>query len=140
MTSAPSRLQAGIVPVDLGASVVFYRDVLGLPYQGTRPALEGRTLHLFTAGDSVLKLLETPETSETSEAPSARAPRGPFAGATGIRWLTLDVDDLDAIVSRCERAGVHLQLAPTDLRPGLRVAIAEDPDGNAIELVERTTA
>jgi catechol 2,3-dioxygenase-like lactoylglutathione lyase family enzyme len=134
VTSAPSRLQAGIVPVDLGASVTFYRDVLGLPYQGTRPALEGRTLHLFTAGDSVLKLLETPE------APSARAPGGPFAGATGIRWLTLDVDDLDAIVSRCEGAGVHLQLAPTDLRPGLRVAIAEDPDGNAIELVERTTA
>jgi catechol 2,3-dioxygenase-like lactoylglutathione lyase family enzyme len=137
VTSAPSRLQAGIVPVDLGASVVFYRDVLGLPYQGTRPALEGRTLHLFTAGDSVLKLLETPE---TPEAPSARAPGGPFADATGIRWLTLDVGDLDAIVSRCVRAGVHLQLAPTDLRPGLRVAIAEDPAGNAIELVERTTA
>jgi catechol 2,3-dioxygenase-like lactoylglutathione lyase family enzyme len=134
MSNAPSRLQAGIVPVDLSASVAFYRDVLGLPYQGTRPALEGRTLHLFAAGDSALKLLETPE------APSGRAPRGPFAGATGIRWLTLDVDDLDAIVQRCVTAGINLQLPPTALRPGLRVAIAEDPDGNAIELVERAQA
>ena len=128
MSNPPDRLQAGIVPVDLAASLAFYRDVLGLAYAGTRPALEARTLHVFTVGDAVLKLLETPHP------PSARAPGGSFADATGIRWITLDVDDLDAIVRRCADAAVTLQLGPSALRPGLRVAIAEDPDGNAIEL------
>lgn len=134
MSDAPSRLQVGIVPVDLDTSLAFYRDVLALPYAGTRPALEGRTLHLFTIGDGVLKLLGTPDP------PSARAPGGPFAGATGIRWITLDVDDLDAVVQRCITASLSLQLPPTALRPGLRAAIVQDPDGNAIELVERAPA
>lgn len=134
MTGTPCRLQVGIVPVDLDASLAFYRDVLGLPYEGTRPVPERRTLHLFAAGDAVVKLLQTPDP------PKHRAPGGTFADATGIRWITLDVEDLDAIVQRCTGAGVSLQLPPTALRPGLRVAIAEDPDGNAIELVERATS
>lgn len=132
MTVRAGRLQVGIVPSDLGASLAFYRDALGLPYEGTRPALEGRSLHLFAVGDAVLKLLETGDT------PSARAPRGAFADATGIRWITVDVDDLDAVVARCEAAGARTQLPLTALRPGLRLAIVEDPDGNAIELVERS--
>lgn len=132
MTGTPRRLQVGVVPVDLDASLAFYRDVVRLPYEGTRAVPEGRTLHLFAAGDAVVKLLETPDP------PKHRAPGGAFADATGIRWLTLDIDDLDAIVQRGAAAGVGVQLAPTVLRPGLRVAIVEDPDGNAIELVERT--
>lgn len=134
MTFTPGRLQVGIVPRDLDASLVFYRDVLGLPYAGPRPALESRTLHLFTIGDVVVKLLESPRP------PRSSGVAGPYAEQTGIRWVTLDVDDLDAVVTRCTGAGAAVELPVTELRPGLRVAIVADPDGNALELVERASS
>ncbi len=126
-------MQVGIVPRDLAASLAFYRDVLGLPYVGARPVIEGRTLHLFEFDGGILKLLEQP-----ADAPpvTEHAPGGDFQTATGVRWITFDVADLDAIVARC--AGRRFQMPVTRLRPGLRVCIVEDLDGNAIELVERT--
>jgi catechol 2,3-dioxygenase-like lactoylglutathione lyase family enzyme len=127
----PDRLQVGIVPRDITASLAFYRDVLELTYAGTRPALEGRTLHLFDLGTATVKLLEG------TRLPQRREPPGPYATSEGIRWVTLDVGDLAAVVERCRAAGARFQLEPTEIRTGVRVAIVEDPDGNAIELVER---
>lgn len=129
----PDRLQVGIVPSDLAASLAFYRDVLGLPYTGPRPALENRTLHMFSFGTVSVKLLD----STHPPRPPARDHPGPYPAGVGIRWLTLDVVELAPVVDRCRAAGARFQLEPTELRPGLRVAIVEDPDGNAIELVER---
>jgi catechol 2,3-dioxygenase-like lactoylglutathione lyase family enzyme len=126
-------VQIGIVPRDLASSIAFYRDVLGLPYTGTLAVMEGRVLHLFTAPGGEVKLLELPEPA--AHADLAPAPAAPFHAATGMRWLTLDVDDLDVVAARCD--GATWQLPVTEFRPGLRVAIVEDPDGNAIELVER---
>jgi catechol 2,3-dioxygenase-like lactoylglutathione lyase family enzyme len=124
-------VQIGIVPRDLARSVAFYRDALGIPQTATLPVMEGRVLHLFAVPGGDLKLLELP----VDHAALPPAPAGPFHAATGMRWLTLDVDDLDAVAARC--ADRPWQLPVTELRPGLRVAIVEDPDGNAVELVER---
>jgi catechol 2,3-dioxygenase-like lactoylglutathione lyase family enzyme len=134
MSYVPGRLQVGIVPRDLDASLAFYRDALALPYSGSRPALEGRTLHLFALGDVVIKLLESPRP------PRDAGVAGPYAEQSGIRWITLDVDDLDTVVARCTDTGAALQMPITELRAGLRVAIVADPDGNAFELVERAAA
>ncbi len=125
-------MQIGIVPRDLQRSIAFYRDVMGFTYVGAMPVIEGRTLHLFDVDGGVLKLLE-----QSGETP-APAPHiaGPFARVTGVRWMTFDVTDLDAVVARC--AGRRFQMAVTELRPGLRVCIVEDDDGNAVELVERS--
>jgi catechol 2,3-dioxygenase-like lactoylglutathione lyase family enzyme len=125
-------LQVGIVPRDLDRSLRFYRDFLGLPYAGSRPALEGRVLHLFECDGGVLKLLELPA---GAEGPDEDSPPGPYHHATGFRWVTWNVDDVDEAVRRCGDA--PLQLPVTEVRPGLRVVILEDPDGNAVELVER---
>jgi catechol 2,3-dioxygenase-like lactoylglutathione lyase family enzyme len=125
-------VQVGIVPRDLARSIAFYRDELGLASLGAIPVIEGRTLHLFDSGGGVLKLLEQPASTPV---PAEHAPAGPFQRATGVRWVTIDVDDIDLVVARC--AGRTLQMPVTELRPGLRVCIVEDPDGNAIELVER---
>lgn len=125
-------MQVGIVPRDLAASLAFYGDELGLPFAGARPVIEGRTLHMFAFDGGILKLLEQPA---DAPAVTAHAPGGGFPQATGIRWITFDVEDLDAIVARCARR--RFQMPVTELRPGLRVCIVEDPDGNAVELVER---
>jgi glyoxylase I family protein len=131
MSFVSGRLQVGIVPRDLDAALVFYRDVLALPYAGSRPGVEGRTLHLFALGDVVVKLLESPQPVQSSGA------AGRYTARTGIRWITLDVDDLDGVLARCTDAGGAVQMPLVELRPGLRLAIVDDPDGNAIELVER---
>jgi catechol 2,3-dioxygenase-like lactoylglutathione lyase family enzyme len=125
-------LQVGIVPRNLDRSLRFYRDSLGLPYTGGRPVLEGRVLHLFECDGGVLKLLELPAGVDS---PDDTSPPGPYHNASGVRWVTWNVDDIDETVKRCGDAPV--QLPVTELRPGLRVVILEDPDGNAIELVER---
>jgi catechol 2,3-dioxygenase-like lactoylglutathione lyase family enzyme len=126
-------VQVGIVPRDLARSLAFYRDELGLPYLGGRPVIEGRTLHFFDSGDGGnVKLLEQPPEAPV---PSMHAPSGPFQAATGLRWLTLDVADLDPIAERCRDR--VFQMPVTELRAGLRICIVEDPDGNAVELVER---
>jgi catechol 2,3-dioxygenase-like lactoylglutathione lyase family enzyme len=122
-------LQIGIVPRDLERSLRFYRDTLGLNYVGARPVIQGRVLHLFDCDGGILKLLELPA---GSAAPTHEAP-GLFQTATGMRWATMNVEDLDWYLARCDQ----VQVPVTEIRPGLRMAIVEDPDGNAIELVER---
>jgi catechol 2,3-dioxygenase-like lactoylglutathione lyase family enzyme len=122
-------LQIGIVPQNLERSLSFYRDTLGLNYLGARPVIEGRVLHLFDCDGGVLKLIELPA---GSEAP-VHQPPGRFQSATGMRWATMNVEDLDWYLDRCDQ----VQVGVTEIRPGLRMAIVEDPDGNAIELVER---
>jgi hypothetical protein len=89
-------------------------------------------LHLFECDGGVLKLLELPA---GDDGPEDASPPGPYHKATGVRWVTWNVDDIDEWVRRCSDA--TMQLPVTELRPGLRVVILEDPDGNAIELIER---
>jgi catechol 2,3-dioxygenase-like lactoylglutathione lyase family enzyme len=127
-------MQVGIVPGDLARSLSFYRDVLRLTARTPQPVMAGRVLHPFDVDGAVIKLIELgPDDGK----PAVRAGAAPFLSATGLRWLTLDVDDLDAVVARADAARALWQLRPQELRPGLRVAIVEDPDGNAVELVEK---
>lgn len=120
------------MPADLQRSLRFYRDVLGLEYSGPVVVGEGKTLHNFRVGDGILKLIESggvaapqPVTAEVDD-------------VAGLRWVTMDVDDIDGAVARCAAAGAAFPLPLVQRRPGLRVAIVSDPDGNRIELVERT--
>ena len=125
------KLQIGIVPADLARSLAFYRDVLQLPYVGPMPVGEERTLHNFTVGDAILKLWDGPRTPE----PARLAERDEIAG---LRWFTMNIDEIDAAVERCRVAGGPIPMPVQELRPGLRVAIVLDPDGNQVELVEQT--
>jgi catechol 2,3-dioxygenase-like lactoylglutathione lyase family enzyme len=126
-------LQVGIVPRDLERSMAFYRDTLGLEYLGGRRVIEGRTLHMFSVAGGILKLIEF---AAGAPEPTSGAAPGAFYDGYGLRWITMPVDDLDAIAQRCH--GRPWQMPITELRPGLRVAIVEDPDGIAVEFVERT--
>jgi predicted enzyme related to lactoylglutathione lyase len=50
------------------------------------------------------------------------------------------VDDLDDVIRRCAHAAAPTAFGPVEFMPGVRLVIVEDPDGNWLEFVHRTTS
>jgi catechol 2,3-dioxygenase-like lactoylglutathione lyase family enzyme len=120
----------GIVVRDAEASLRFYRDVLGLEYRGALPAPGGATMHQLMAGTSMIKLLAfaTP--------PAASPPPGGIGDATGYRYWTMSVSNLDEIVDACIAAGHEPRFGPARMREGVHLAVVTDPDGNLVEFLQ----
>ena len=120
----------GIVTNNGDAMLEFYRDVVGLEFEATL-ALEAigiARMDRLLCNDSVLKLVT----------PTADVPAGPAGGmtaCTGLRYFTLSVDDVGAVVADCEAAGAPVVWPPTESRPGVTIAMVEDPDGNWVEFI-----
>jgi catechol 2,3-dioxygenase-like lactoylglutathione lyase family enzyme len=130
---------------DLERSVAFYRDVIGLPLVD-RGELEGQELEtlirragararwaeLALGGGQVLELLQylAPDEDAVEQRPWR-------AGATHIG---LAVESLDGVRSKLVDAGVEASEVVTLTEPGwegVRCVYSSDPDGVAIELLER---
>lgn len=126
-------IDLGLVTHDAAGCVAFYRDVLGLDDLGEQP-LPGGTMHRLGCGTSVLKVISL------RRQPTATAPPGGLSGATGYRYWTLSVADLARVISAVEQAGHPVVVPPTTLRPGVTIAMLEDPDGNWVELLESVEA
>lgn len=127
---AKPTIDIGIVTTDRKASAAFYGDVLGLPRLGEL-RMDGFTISRFQVGDCVLKILEF------DRPPAARVVRGGLGAATGIRYWTISVSDLDQVLADCRAAGRPIIDGPAQIRPGVSIALVEDPDGNIVEFVER---
>lgn len=127
---AKDSLDVGLVTTKPKESLTFYRDVLGLPYDGESP-MPGGSMHRLRVGTSVLKLVTLRREPRGSSEP------GGLAGATGYRYVTLSVVDLDEVLAVCEKAGSKVALGATALPDGGRIAMVEDPDGNWVELLQR---
>ncbi len=122
-------IDLGIVVRDADAMVAFYRDLLGFEDTGTMDMPDGSTMYRLLCGTSLIKLVAP------KEAPPATAPPGGIAGATGYRYWTISVSNLDEITARCAEAGRRVVIAPRDIRAGVRISIVEDPDGNWLEFL-----
>ncbi len=122
-------IDLGIVVSDPEASLKFYRDTLGFDYQGEMP-MPGGVMHRLLCGTSLIKLVSL------SQDPPAAAPPGGIAGATGYRYWTISVSNLDALAAACEEAGYKVAVSPREIRPGIKISMIEDPDGNWVELLE----
>lgn len=108
---------------DTVRSLGFYRDLLGLVPVQERPALGFTGAWLELGHGQQLHLLELDG-----------AGRGDTARHGGRDYhLALDVTDLDAVIAALDFAGVAFTLS----RSGRRALFCRDPDGNALELVER---
>ena len=120
----------GIVTRNGDAMLEFYRDVVGLEFEATLvlEAIGIARMDRLRCNDSVLKLV-TP----TSEVPAG--PGGGIAGCTGLRYFTLPVDDVGAAVADCQAAGAPVVWPPKQSRPGVTIAMVEDPDGNWVEFI-----
>jgi catechol 2,3-dioxygenase-like lactoylglutathione lyase family enzyme len=127
-------IDLGIVVKDADAALRFYRDTLGFKDQGTMPMPGGGTMYRLLCGSSLIKLVAL------AQAPAATAAPGGIQGGTGYRYWTISVSNLDDTASACASAGYKLAIKPREIRPGIRIAMIEDPDGNWVELLETAQA
>jgi catechol 2,3-dioxygenase-like lactoylglutathione lyase family enzyme len=106
----------------LGEHRRFYGNILGFAEQSWSggPA--------FRLGDSLLLLRE-----------DRAATVDPVRQASGWRYITLQVGDIDAVHGELRAKGVREGLAPITLGDVARISMILDPDGNWIELSRRAS-
>jgi catechol 2,3-dioxygenase-like lactoylglutathione lyase family enzyme len=123
------RGQDGVIQIavvmavrDLSAHRRFYGDILGFAEQSWSggPA--------FRLGDSLVLLRE-----------DAAATIDPVRQASGWRYITFQVGDIDAVHNELRSKGVREGLAPITLGDVARISMILDPDGNWIELSRRAS-
>lgn len=122
-------IDLGIVINDSEKSLAFYRDTLGFEHVGDLPAGGGTTMHRLMCGTTLIKLLKQ------AAAPTPATPGG-IQGAAGYRYFTISVSNIAEVVGACEAAGYRVPVSIREFRPGITIAIVEDPDGNWVEFLQ----
>ena len=122
-------LDLGIVVSDIKASLNFYQNTLGLEFVGITPVWFG-TMHRLRFGTSDFKLIE----------PQKVPPKGAIGleNQVGFRYVTFQVKNLSELCSELKSKGIEFALPERETRPGVRIAMVKDPDGNIVEFVERS--
>lgn len=113
---------ASVIVADTGRALGFYRDLLGLAVDHSRPEL-GYPGAWLRVGEQQVHLLELPNPDPTEGRP---------AHGGRDRHVAFHVRGLDALARVLEDAGV----AVTRSRSGRPAIFCRDPDGNAVELIE----
>jgi lactoylglutathione lyase len=108
---------------DMGRSVAFYRDTLGLRLKFESPGWSE-----FETGATTLAL-------HGAAGPAAAAAKtGPVAGTCSLGF---SVPDLNSTHAELRRRGAHFVMPPTEqANEGIRLAVCVDPDGLAISFAE----
>ncbi len=129
MKRAKEGVDMGVLSGDIQASLNFYRDVLGLDFVEKMPASNG-TMYRLRFGQSDFKLID----------PSTKPPMGPvgFNGQLGFRTVAFCITNLSEVCAELRRRGVEFAVEEKQARPGVRIAMVKDPDGNIVEFVERS--
>ena len=123
-------IDLGIVVSDPEAALAFYRDVLGFENAGEMAMPGGGTMYRLMCGTSMIKLVHP------ASPPPAVAPPGGIPGATGYRYFTVSVSNIDEITDACAAAGRKVVVPVRELRAGIIISIVEDPDGNWVEFLK----
>ena len=128
MQPAKNCVDIGIVVKDIKKSLRFYQELLGLKKIEEMPLWLG-TMHRLGFGESFVKLIDP-----------KKVPAGGKVGLDqelGFRYLTFQIANIDEVCQACEKAGVAFELPKKELRPGVRIAMVRDPDGNVVEFLQR---
>ena len=105
-------------------SLDFYTSILGLSVDDARPDL-GYPGAWLNVGSQQIHLLEVPNADPVTGRPE-------HGGRD--RHLALQVSDLEKVVKRLEEAGISYSKS----KSGRAALFCRDPDGNAIELLEKS--
>jgi predicted enzyme related to lactoylglutathione lyase len=125
-------LEIAIVVRDADVMGDFYEQVVGLTRVDDLES-SGVTMRRYAAGDGVVKLVSMPQPPSGSN-----PPQGMLGDASGLRYLSVCVHNLDAALARVEGAGCAVPIPKMEFEPGVWIAIVEDPEGTWLELVEST--
>jgi catechol 2,3-dioxygenase-like lactoylglutathione lyase family enzyme len=128
MKPAKNSLDIGVIASDIKASLNFYQNLLGLEFVGTMPLWFG-TMHRLRFGESDFKLIEP-----------KKVPPGGAVGLenqTGFRYVTFVIENLSQLCNDLKKNNIEFTVPEREIRPGVRIAMVKDPDGNTVEFVER---
>lgn len=115
-------LHSSLLVQDTERSIEFYRDLLGLEIDYSRPDL-GFPGAWLIVGSQQIHLLELPN-------PDPRKGRPEHGGRD--RHTALQVTDIDKLQQRLEAADISF----TRSKSGRKALFVRDPDGNALEFIE----
>jgi predicted enzyme related to lactoylglutathione lyase len=110
------------------ALVDFYATVLELEEIEPREFPMG-VVRRLACGGGVLKVMIPAEKP-------APLPAAGFLERSGLRYATVWVDDVDAVAARWRANGGAILMGPAELLSGTYGALATDPDGNTVELMQ----
>ena len=114
---------SSLIVADTAKALEFYRDILGLEIDASRPDLGYPGAWLQIANGQI-HLLEVPNPDPVDKRPD-------HGGRD--RHLALQVSDLALVIQRLEKAGI----AYSKSKSGRAALFCRDYDANAIELVEK---
>jgi catechol 2,3-dioxygenase-like lactoylglutathione lyase family enzyme len=137
-------LEVAVSVKDMDKMLLFYIDVLGLkkvseakvpPEMTTRVGQTAhglRVVRLATPYGEWIRLIQTGQPPKPSEVPKYVFDRH------GLVYVSFLVTDIDGILQRLKENGATLQSGDKkiEVRPGLFVVYALDPEGNYIEFLE----
>ena len=110
---------------DMGRSVAFYRDTLGLALRFESPEWSE-----FETGATTLALHGSPPATVSEPATQA-------APAAGTCALGFSVPDLNRTYAELRERGARFVVPPTEQpKEGIRLAVCTDPDGLTISFAE----
>jgi lactoylglutathione lyase len=109
---------------DMGRSVAFYRDTLGLALRFESPGWSE-----FETGTTTLALHHAPTPADSSQTRSGLC--------AGTCTLGISVADLDATYADLQKRGARFVMPPmSQSGEGIRLAVCVDPDGLAISFAQ----
>ena len=118
-------LHTSFLIADLIKSRAFYEDVLGLQPNPHRPAMSFDGVWYDVAVNQQIHLLLLPD-------PEVGLQRPAHGGRD--RHVALAVSDIAQLLARLDQAGIAYTLSQS----GRRAVFCRDPDGNALEFVEKS--
>jgi glyoxylase I family protein len=122
-------IDLGIVISDPVKSLAFYRDLLGMKDDGEMEVRGGR-MYRVLCGTSLIKLVKM------DREPEGKPVGGGPGRGFGLRYLTIHVSDLRDLVAQLEAKGIKPLVPPSETRPGVVMAMVNDPDGNIVEFLQ----
>jgi catechol 2,3-dioxygenase-like lactoylglutathione lyase family enzyme len=129
MKPAKDSLDLGVLVSDIKASLNFYQNILGLEFVGIFPLWFG-TMHRLRFGTSDFKLID----------PKVVPPGGVIGleKQIGFRYVTFVIENLSELCADLQKKGIEFTVPEKEIRPGVRIAMVKDPDGNIVEFVQRS--
>ncbi|MCO6419779.1 VOC family protein [Siccirubricoccus sp. KC 17139] len=139
------QLGITLIVQDVAAAADFYRDVLGAeevhrshrPHPGAVPDAKPVSAELRLGG---AYLTVTRENPRWREAPRPDWPRSPFSAGAASAFMTVYVDDVDAVFAKALAAGASPTIeggAPEDAFWGDRMVQFHDPAGHVWRVLTR---